>query len=391
MNKLSVIFLIAIISLSACNKKESDFVSSLVENNKKQQSVHFKLTQKYYYSNGEDTTTTPYEVWVTRDSNDSLRNGYIWVDDNYRPYNMVYEMGDFYLSIPPKKTSILYPNFSDNIISNVDWIDIFLNPETFEAQIKDSLNKALISDTLYNEVECSKIVINFPVNKKGASTSHTYLISKQKNTPLWAMMKLVTKDYTYFDELYFTDFEFNTVNQASLKEKHKEIIAANPIERGGDNSEISRLESMLHIGDDAPMFDGSFYSDEQEFKLNDYLGKNIIIVDFWYTHCPPCVKAMPALSALYEKHKDKGLKVFGLNSVDNQAHSLDNLSKFLKKRKTSYDIIMIQPEVDMMYKVNGYPTMYIIDKEGKIAFAEIGYDEQKFAEFVNKVEELLEE
>jgi len=375
---------------AACTETDDNFVLKIVEKTKKHQSLHYKLTQKYYYSDGQDTTITPFEVWGIRDIKDTLKGGYVWVDNNYRPYNMIYDAGNFYLAIPPKKTTVLYANFNENFISPVDWIDVFLNPDILQEQINDSINNSIISDTVYNGQQCSKIVIEFPVNKNGETQTHTYVLSKKHHAPLWAMFQIKTKDYTYFDELYFADYEFDMVDKEGLKERQKQVLTDNPVDREGTNSELSRLERMLLLGDVAPLFEGEYYSTREEFKLDDYIGKNIIVVDFWYTHCPPCVKAIPALSELYTKYKDQGLKVFGLNSVDNQPHSLDNLNKFLKKRQTSYDIIMIEPRVDMMYKVNGYPTMYVIDKEGRIAFAEIGFDEEKFEKFKNKIEELLE-
>ena len=64
------------------------------------------------------------------------------------------------------------------------------------------------------------------------------------------------------------------------------------------------------------------------------------ILDFWYTHCPPCVKSMPYLSELYTQYKDKNVKIFGLNSVDNQPHSLEYLKTFLGKREITYYIIL---------------------------------------------------
>ncbi|GMT45246.1 MAG: hypothetical protein IEMM0006_1078 [bacterium] len=45
-------------------------------------------------------------MWALRDKKDSLRNGYVWVNDYYRLYNMIYDTGNFYLAIPPKKTTI---------------------------------------------------------------------------------------------------------------------------------------------------------------------------------------------------------------------------------------------------------------------------------------------
>ena len=173
------------------------------------------------------------------------------------------------------------------------------------------------------------------------------------------------------------------------KRKYK-VFAANPIVDRTENSEISKLESMLHIGDKAPVFDGEFYPGKNKFELSEYIGKNIIIVDFWYTHCPPCIKAIPALNELQKEYRDQGLKIFGVNSVDNRARSLEYLNKFISKREFSYDIVMIESEVDLDYKIKQYPTLYMIDKEGEIALVEIGFNEEKFEKLKEKVDALIQ-
>ena len=77
--------------------------------------------------------------------------------------------------------------------------------------------------------------------------------------------------------------------------------------------------------------------------------------------------------------------------MDNQPRSKKYLKKFLDNRKLDYDVVLIKPEVDIKYKINGYPTMYMIDKSGKIVFAELGFDEKKFKELEKKVEEVINE
>ena len=85
MNKLVLLFVISLLLFTACNETNSDFVSKIVERAKEHQSIHFKLTQKYYYANGQDTTITPFDIWAVRDNSDTIRGGYVWVDNNYRP------------------------------------------------------------------------------------------------------------------------------------------------------------------------------------------------------------------------------------------------------------------------------------------------------------------
>lgn len=373
-----------------CNRSNEDVIAGIAKEMQNHQSVHFKITRVYHYSNQPDTTITQYEVWAIRDQNDTLRNGYVWVDNYYRPYNMIYDQSNFHLAIPPKKTTIVYSAYDDDFISPTDWIDVFLDANYLNEQIhSEEADSTFISDIEYNGEACTKIEIRFSENEQGEEVSYIYIVSKKHHTPLWAKLESKNEEYVYNNELTFSDFNFDDVNFEELKERQKKVLSENPVEPEGSDSELSRIERMLHIGDDAPLFEGKYYGSGEAFKLEDHIGKSVIIVDFWYTHCPPCVQAMPALSELYTQYKDKGLIIFGLNSVDNQPRSLDNLNKFLAKRQLSYDVIMTQPAVDINYKISGYPTMYVVDKEGRISFVEIGYDKEKFKEFKEYIEELL--
>jgi hypothetical protein len=143
---------------SSCKQKQEDFISRIVNESKDHRSISYKLTEKYYYSNAPDTTVTPFEVWIVRDEKDLDRKGYIWVDNNYHPYNMIYDAGDFYLAIPPKKTTLAYSNYNEEFISAIDWIDIFLKPEILKVQTNDPDTKTSFSDTVYNGKECTKLV-----------------------------------------------------------------------------------------------------------------------------------------------------------------------------------------------------------------------------------------
>ncbi len=139
-----MIFAVVFSFIWGCSQKPEDSVSGIVNKLKSSNSIHFKAVEKAYYSNEPDTTVTPYEVWAVRDAQDTVKGGYVWVDNNYRPYNMMYERGDFYLAIPPKNTSILYPDFNESFINETDWIDYFLKPDVLEGILKDKNNKVFL-------------------------------------------------------------------------------------------------------------------------------------------------------------------------------------------------------------------------------------------------------
>lgn len=70
-------------------------------------------------------------------------------------------------------------------------------------------------------------------------------------------------------------------------------------------------------------------------KLAEYSGK-VLVVDFWATYCPPCVKQAPQLAALNERYRDRGLAVVGLTSDPKEDQS--KVEEFIKKAGINYTI-----------------------------------------------------
>jgi peroxiredoxin len=82
------------------------------------------------------------------------------------------------------------------------------------------------------------------------------------------------------------------------------------------------------------------------------------------------------LQKLYEKYKDRGVVILGLNCADDRKIALDflrdNSATFPNILDTSITTIKL---VYNEYKKNGDPLSYIIDREGRIVDAWYGYEE----------------
>lgn len=75
--------------------------------------------------------------------------------------------------------------------------------------------------------------------------------------------------------------------------------------------------------------------DGSTFKLEDYRGK-VLVVDFWGTFCPPCVKQVPELVKLNDKYRDRGLVMVGLTADPKSDQKL--VEEFIKKFAVNYQI-----------------------------------------------------
>lgn len=121
--------------------------------------------------------------------------------------------------------------------------------------------------------------------------------------------------------------------------------------------------------------------DSKNISLSDFKGR-IVLVDFFYKDCPPCRKAIPILQSLHEKYKTKGLNVIGIDPIDEE----DSVVKhFISEAGITYEVLMDKKDVNKDYHVSGYPTLYLIDREGKVIYAESGFD----GSVASKLEELI--
>ncbi|HAS45132.1 MAG TPA: hypothetical protein DCS93_31910 [Microscillaceae bacterium] len=118
-------------------------------------------------------------------------------------------------------------------------------------------------------------------------------------------------------------------------------------------------------GETAPAWDLPDYEGNR-LNLNSLKGK-VVVMDFWATWCPPCIKAIPGLQKLHEKYEKQGVKFLGLAYRD-QGKPL----KFMKKRGVTYTILNAQ-ESGKAYGVSQWPTLFIIGRDGKIRDYMLGY------------------
>jgi thiol-disulfide isomerase/thioredoxin len=96
----------------------------------------------------------------------------------------------------------------------------------------------------------------------------------------------------------------------------------------------------------------------------------VVLVDFWASWCGPCKKSFPALEALHQRYKAKGLVVIGV-SVDEDPAAMD---RFLKQHAVSFPIVRDKSQKFVQTaKIGAMPTSLLVDRQGTIRFINSGF------------------
>jgi thiol-disulfide isomerase/thioredoxin len=110
--------------------------------------------------------------------------------------------------------------------------------------------------------------------------------------------------------------------------------------------------------------------DGKTVRSADFKGK-VLVVDFWATWCPPCRTEIPAYIALQKKYAADGVVFVGV-SVDGD-DQVKAVKDFMQKFGVNYPMVMADDSIQGAFGVNqGYPTTYIIDREGRIRNKKVG-------------------
>jgi peroxiredoxin len=129
--------------------------------------------------------------------------------------------------------------------------------------------------------------------------------------------------------------------------------------------------------------------------LADYRGQ-VVLLNVWATWCAPCRLEMPAMQAVYERYRDRGLEIVAV-SVDQTAGprfgSVEELVRaFVDDLGLTFPVFLDPSgETERTLAVAALPTTLLIDRSGRIRAREVGGRYWDREPHVDVIESLLEE
>jgi thiol-disulfide isomerase/thioredoxin len=125
---------------------------------------------------------------------------------------------------------------------------------------------------------------------------------------------------------------------------------------------------------------------ENGLDVQEYRGK-ILFLEFWGTHCPPCLISIPHYIELSEKYKDK----LAILAVEVQDTPADALKRFVSKHKINYDVVDYRTGQALVNYISrrtqwqgSIPFLLIFDPKGDYVTSQVGLLPQEALEGVIK-------
>ncbi len=144
-----------------------------------------------------------------------------------------------------------------------------------------------------------------------------------------------------------------------------------------------------------------------EFEGVDFEGNTITndifkeydatVINFWSNGCGSCIAEMPELEEYFQNFKDINVNLIGVAaSAGESDESKTTADTILKEKGVTYPNIIPDNNSsfykDFICEISGYPTTYLVDKEGNMIGAQlIGVLKNQEENLMNRLEKMIQE
>ena len=156
--------------------------------------------------------------------------------------------------------------------------------------------------------------------------------------------------------------------------------------RGGKAEADTESTTLVKAGDKAPDFTVEMF-DGTKTSLAELKGK-VVLLNFWATWCPPCRQELTRVQKdIIDRFAGKEFVFLPVSRGEKR----ETVEAF--REKTGYTFPMGLDSARTVYDryaSNYIPRNFLIDKEGKVVLATVGYDDGEFDALIRTIEKTLE-
>jgi alkyl hydroperoxide reductase subunit AhpC len=140
----------------------------------------------------------------------------------------------------------------------------------------------------------------------------------------------------------------------------------------------------------APKLQGENWTNSAPLELDQMKGQ-IVLIEFWTFDCYNCRNTLPSIKSFNDKYGTRGLTVIGVHTPElDQERVWPNVAQAVKELGITYPVVSDNGyQMWKAYRVEAWPTIFILDRQGRIRFRHTGEGEYGLEERV--IQKLLAE
>ncbi len=129
----------------------------------------------------------------------------------------------------------------------------------------------------------------------------------------------------------------------------------------------------------APEISNGVWINSEPLSLKSLHGR-VVLIEFWTFACYNCRNVLPALKKWDAEYRDKGLTIVGVHTPElDFERDIDQLRREVAALGIKYPVVTDQDySTWKAYSVEAWPTLFLLDKQGRVRWTHVGegyYDE----------------
>lgn len=140
----------------------------------------------------------------------------------------------------------------------------------------------------------------------------------------------------------------------------------------------------------APQLADGDWINSEPLKLSGLRGR-VVLIEFWTFACYNCQNTVPYVKRWDDRYRAKGLTVIGVHSPEfDEERKVENLRGAVSSLGIRYAVVTDNDyQTWKAYKVGAWPTLFLLDKQGRIRWTHVG--EGSYDEAERQIQKLLAE
>jgi len=122
----------------------------------------------------------------------------------------------------------------------------------------------------------------------------------------------------------------------------------------------------------------------------------VTLIEFWRLKCKSCQDSVPVMKEFYNRYRGRGLKMVTFQSpgeltAENAENRWTDVQEFVRSNNINYPVAFdAGRKLKDKYRIEWYPLILLLDRQGRIRFAQTGHTPEKVVQLMKMVERTLQ-